>query len=1046
MKEHAIPKINLCFRILVFYTWLFFQNSGLTIAQTVHLQPTSNQNLQLNFFTFTKNDGLPSDNVYGLFQDSRHFIWIRTGNGLSRYDGIEFQNFFYTSKDTNSLAGNDVRSICEMPGDLIFLGTTNGLSIYNNRLNRFENWRVKDKAIKPGSNSIISSLLTDTSKNLWVNFNGDLDVYDSLFRFKFRYTDTEQGKILKGILTGETSFSFDEEGNLWFTHDNFGVVHIQSRTLQPTCFKNNNDPVYTHEIISGHYLDSHKSLLWYSPWGMGLYRYDLKSKVLKRYTFKSSTDFFINLRNIIYCILPFQHYLLCASNDGVIVFDTLTESYFVLTHNKSNPFSIPDNGITSIIIDKDNLLWLATDNGICKSNLNKSPFGFLSEELKGSNTGSPVEINHFTVYQSSWLIIGTETDGLYAYNLKTHERKHYLIKNAKNNAENFFGKVFIDRTNKIWVSSYYGLRIYNLEKNKIEKPSLDFAGLHPGICIAFFQDSHLDYWMSYEGDPKLIHCVNEGNFRYRLEKYYHDPGKFPLQKINRIQEDFQGNIWISTNWALGFLKWSRSENRFKRFPKVKSTEDYLSESVNDLLPDHGNSIWLASGAGHGLISYNYVTNQQQGYTTDNGLISNNLISLFKHNNKIWISTDNGISQFDPQTKKFINFTQEDGLPETDFTRKFVYDSASNLLFASTPHYIVYFNPDSISHNKRKDETSGIYLKKFQANGNTIYHDFSTVLNLSPSDNSINLEFSCINFNEGDKTNFEYQLEGLEHKWNQGGKRRFVTYANLDPGTYRFKVRTTFDAVNYSVPVAIASFIIETPFYLTWWFILIVIVIVLSVVYIIHVNRQKNQKALVAMRERISRDLHDDIGSTLNSISIYSEIAKLKNTEEAQREKFLETIGSSSRNMIEQMNDIVWTVNPMNDKFENILLRMRSFASELSEGTNMQFHIEVDENCKSISVGMNERKNLYLIFKEAVNNAVKYSGGTVVNVKVNMKETSLVLAIADNGKGFDTSNEDVAKRGGNGLRNMKIRADEIKAELIVHSAIDKGTTVELKMRV
>ncbi|NVO19882.1 MAG: tetratricopeptide repeat protein [Bacteroidetes bacterium] len=226
-------------------------------------------------------------------------------------------------------------------------------------------------------------------------------------------------------------------------------------------------------------------------------------------------------------------------------------------------------------------------------------------------------------------------------------------------------------------------------------------------------------------------------------------------------------------------------------------------------------------------------------------------------------------------------------------------------------------------------------------------------------------------------------------------------------------------------------------------------LILLLFFFIYRNyRVRQELRLLDIRNRIARDLHDDIGSTLNSISIYSEIAKLKNTEESQRNKFLETIGNSSRYMIEQMNDIVWAVNPVNDKFENILFRMRSYVSELTEGANVTLSMHMDEKCKSISLNMNKRKNFYLVFKEAVNNAVKYSEASEVNVSVNLNDNFLYLKVADNGLGFEVEREleNVDNQGGNGLKNMKARAEEIKAVFNILSVPGKGTSVELKMKI
>jgi ligand-binding sensor domain-containing protein len=1049
MNSRLENKLFFYYRHLCICCTFLMIMSGKVTAQPVAAQLTQNQSLPLNFISYTVNDGLPANSVNCFFQDSRNFIWIRTGNGLCRYDGIEFQNFFYTSKDSNSLASNDIRSICEMPYNLIFIGTSKGLCIYNNSLNKFENWRVTNNEIKPGSNTIITNLILDDNKNLWLNFKGELYVYDSLFHLKYRYTETDQGRVVSGIATLQPAFIRAKDGDIWFMGDNFGLVRLESGTLRPTCYKNSKDTVFKNQAIRGNYLDKRKSLLWYSPWGMGLYRYDLEHKTLKRFTFNAPTFFLRVRRNTINSILPYRHYLLCGTDKGLVVFNTINETYFIISHQPGNPFSLPDDALGRMLIDRDSILWVATASGISKSNLNKSIFGYISDELKESGSDAPVDINHFAIYRSDWLIIGTVHEGLYAYNRKTHERKHYFLPDQKNKVKSFNAKVFIDRENKIWVSTFYGLRIYYLEKNRMEMPPPELAGLSDCICIAFYQDSHLDYWMSYECEPRLIHCIREGNTHYRTEKYYYDNGTFPLKKIGSFSEDSAGNTWISTPWGLGFLKYDRKNNSFIRFPQVKTAEEYLSESVNDLLPDNAQSIWIASGAGHGLIAYNSITNKQYSYTTDNGLISNDIISLYRQNkNSIWVAAENGMSHINTLTGKINNYSTEDGLPEQYISGKFIYDRLTGLLYNSSPHFIIYFNPDSANLNKQAGRLHEIYLKSFQVNGNNLYYDFSKVLNLSSTENSVNLEFSCINFLDGAKIKFEYQLGGLESKWHECGKRKAVTYAHLDPGTYTFKVRISTDAVSYTEAPGIATFCIEAPFYATAWFFMLLTLIIASVVYVVHVYRKRNREALLAMRDRISRDLHDDIGSTLNSISIYSEIAKLKTTGETQRAKYLETIGASSRDMIDQMNDIVWTVNPMNDKFENILLRMRSFASELSEGKSVQLHFEVDDISKTISLGMNERKNFYLIFKEALNNAIKYSEATNVVIKVKVIENLLALHVEDNGVGFDPAAniEDHYKKGGNGLRNMRIRANEIHAELNIHSIVDEGTKLELKMRI
>jgi len=214
------------------------------------------------------------------------------------------------------------------------------------------------------------------------------------------------------------------------------------------------------------------------------------------------------------------------------------------------------------------------------------------------------------------------------------------------------------------------------------------------------------------------------------------------------------------------------------------------------------------------------------------------------------------------------------------------------------------------------------------------------------------------------------------------------------------------------------------------------------VFAFYKYRQRSRGAISDMRQRIATDLHDDIGSTLNSISVFSEIAgRQLATNPGNTKSLLEKMGDASRNMIDPMNDIVWAVNPKNDYFENILQRMQYFAGELLSGKNILLHFDIDADVRNIKLPMAKRKDLYLIFKEAVNNAYKYANSKTVSVNISLYARNIVMLIADDGEGFDIENDNLA---GNGLKNMQIRAKEINAQLNITSSSTNGTQVELRM--
>ena len=193
-----------------------------------------------------------------------------------------------------------------------------------------------------------------------------------------------------------------------------------------------------------------------------------------------------------------------------------------------------------------------------------------------------------------------------------------------------------------------------------------------------------------------------------------------------------------------------------------------------------------------------------------------------------------------------------------------------------------------------------------------------------------------------------------------------------------------------------------------------------------------------IRNKIATDLHDDIGSTLNSISVFSEVAKKDST---KRDQALEMIGESSRKIVDSMSDIVWSINPDNDSLDKIIFRMRSLSYNLLKAKKIECSFSADENLSGIKLPMEIRRNFYLIFKEALNNLVKYSKAAHASILISREYGSITFIIRDDGVGFDNTQEYT----GNGLGNMKKRAEEIDAALFIESGIGRGTSIELNLK-
>jgi two-component sensor histidine kinase len=308
--------------------------------------------------------------------------------------------------------------------------------------------------------------------------------------------------------------------------------------------------------------------------------------------------------------------------------------------------------------------------------------------------------------------------------------------------------------------------------------------------------------------------------------------------------------------------------------------------------------------------------------------------------------------------------------------------------------------------------------------------------LSYRENVFSFSFAALNMIHPENNHYAYMLENFDKDWNYtNASKRFANYTNIDAGTYIFKVKgSNNDGVWNETPATI-RIIITPPFWKTLWFRILVGLVAISFVYSLYRYRLYQVIRLQNIRNKIAGDLHDEIGSTLNSISVFSEVARNKSKKELPE---LKMIGEASRRVIDAMSDIVWTITPENDSFEKIIFRMRSLTHSLMKAKKIEYSFRADETLNELKLPMMTRKNFYLIFKEALNNLVKYSNATRASVTLAHTGQQIELLIRDNGIGFDMNN--ISR--GNGLNNMNRRAAEMKAQFEIQSSVNAGTSVQL----
>ena len=313
------------------------------------------------------------------------------------------------------------------------------------------------------------------------------------------------------------------------------------------------------------------------------------------------------------------------------------------------------------------------------------------------------------------------------------------------------------------------------------------------------------------------------------------------------------------------------------------------------------------------------------------------------------------------------------------------------------------------------------------------------IELGPDKNQLQIDFVALGFSPGEGLRYQYKLEGGTEGWSQLSDQRTVNFA-LSPGSYRFLVRAVnADGVMSESPASF-SFRILPPIWQRWWFIVLVMTLVGLIAYALYSYRVRRLLEIERVRTRIATDLHDDIGSSLSQIAIMSEVVQQQVDGRNPRVSHpLAVIAGTSRELVDSMADIVWAINPKRDHLIDLTQRMRQFAADLLSARNMRFQFAAPGQESNIPLETDIRREVFLIFKEAVNNAVRHSNCSFIDIEFALNDKALTLHVTDNGSGFDP----LQVLGGHGLVSMKRRAENIGGTLDIFSEAGGSTTITLQ---
>lgn len=591
-------------------------------------------------------------------------------------------------------------------------------------------------------------------------------------------------------------------------------------------------------------------------------------------------------------------------------------------------------------------------------------------------------------------------------------------------------------TDTLWLGTQRGLLWYNLKTEKLGRLEQHHPKIMDSVAITTqFTDSHGLVWMGLGVGYGL--CVyNKNNKSFQL--FPNAPGAYPFRYPIGIVEDNNSNLWFISDATAQLVKWDRKENRFQAVIIPEFVGKIFNSTGNLFLDASKGLIWYGVN-NVGLVCYNIQTAKLKTFGIDAGLNSTYINDVKPDDyGNLWITTLQGISSFNTYTEQFINYYDRDGLITGYSCTALQYDSISGQMLVGGWGTVFYFSPRNLGIKK---DPLRARLTDVKINNNQYLLSTDEPLNLSWKENDISLAFTAINLTNGEDNLYSYKLGPDNAEWVDLGHQRQIRFASLTPDTYTFTVKAARRDGQWSPFTESIHFTIRPPFVKTIWFYLLTFLTIAGLFNAWYRYRLMNMLKMQKIRTRISKDLHDDIGSRLTNISMMSQLAIQHERTVPGQGNLLEKIQEESQAISHSLREIVWNIDPENDTFEEIMPRMLHFATGILENKNIEVLASLIE-LKDIKLNMDQRRDLFLIFKETIHNIVRHSGARQVFLSTRKEKNLLIIRIVDDGRGFDIRTISY----GNGLQNMKHRAQKHHWDLQVISQPDEGTQVILEIKI
>lgn len=973
---------------------------------------------QMNFKTFSSREGLTTYNISNTTQDKYGFIWIATQDGLFRFNGTSFQSFRSNKETQPSLLGNVFLHVAFDNNDAVYgsdymygidIIHTSSLSVTNLGKDSLKTLGLPDRWIW--------DIYFDSEQTTWLR---------GISYFAFKRKNERRFTVVSTLEDHPEAFTPSFIRPLGKDHmaigiTGFGTLIYDKRSLQMSGIMRNVTPFSAgvQDIkditIAGDtvILATDNSII------TGSYKND-------RWHFGRQFRHPVLENTVINSIVSDRHgNIWTGTGNGLVKLRPADSAFtrYEMTPGKTR--WLADNTIRHLMIDRQDNLWISTSSVLQMVNISGNGF----TAFDGTGTGSdPIDHIYTLAEKNEQEIFATGTNGLYEVNVQTGLSKKIPGSEALGYVHH------IERiTADIWaLSTDYGMCAYSPATKKISREL--FLELYPewnpfkkNYFNTAFRVNDTWYWASEEMEGLLKWEKNA----HRITQFKAGTANargLPENHVRNIRSDREGYLWILSDETA-----SRFDTKKDSVIQIirHSPQTFRSSIIYDVYDD-GQTLWFATYGG-GINGLKKKDGKWTYITEAEGLTNNAVYGILPENDSIlWATTNIGLTRINTRTLKCTGYFYEDGLQDNFFDEKGVLRSGNRLYFGG----IRGFTSLDIAQFHATEYSFPVYIHQveyYTGSKKKLINNLSwDKVILPPGSGPVNLYLSALLFSGNNKISFSYRIPGVINDFINAPENNIISLSGLSHGSYKVEVRHRKKDGTFAEKLLVLHIYIQPKWYQTWWFKSLIALVVLAAGYALYRLRINQVRKEEMIRIQLAGDLHDDLGSTLNSIKVHSNLALM----EKDNPSHLLMIKQGAQDAISGVRDIIWVLDDKKDLLGDMLARVSQFAAPLCTANKISYTVNIPDETRELKLGKEEKRNLYMIIKESINNSLKYAGGKNILLSISRPEKKLRIEIRDDGKGFDSNNS----TAGYGLRNIRNRAKAVGYTASISTSPGNGVIV------